>query len=149
MRLNRQAEIAVGILAACARTTDRRRLTRDLAQMTGTTPYHAAQIISLLGREGYLLGSRGRGGGLTLARPADAIPLIDVLRLMQPELADTVPSGNAAVCPVGQRFSAVVNAAIDNFLRAMSDITIADLLAEEVPISITAYRDRGVRSRPS
>lgn len=133
MRLTRQSEIAVGILVACARSQAARRPIRDLALVTGTTPDHAAQIVALLGREGFLTSARGRGGGLSLARPAGAISLLDVLCLMQPEIAAVSLPGNPGLCPFGQRFAAAIDAASVQFLDALRQMTVADLALADHP----------------
>jgi Rrf2 family transcriptional regulator, nitric oxide-sensitive transcriptional repressor len=87
MRLSRQSEIAIGILAICAERPTERIRTQAVADLTDTTKDHAAQIVALLVRRGFLATLRGRQGGLELKMaPADII-LGNVLRVTQPELA--------------------------------------------------------------
>ena len=69
MRLTRQAEIAVQVLALCERSgagpgSGRAITTRQAAGFAGTTKDHAAQVVARLVRDGWLESVRGRGGGL-------------------------------------------------------------------------------------
>lgn len=131
MRLNRQSEIAIGILAACARSPMRKIRTLQAAEASATTKDHAAQVVNLLVHEGFIRTERGRGGGIALAVPATEILLGDVLRRVQPDLVRHAgkddPSGNNATLPV---FDAIVGAAEATFLTFMDRFSIADLVSE-------------------
>lgn len=131
MRLNRQSEIAIGILAACARSPMRKIRTLQAAEASATTKDHAAQVVNLLVHEGFIRTERGRGGGIALAVPATEILLGDVLRRVQPDLVRHAgkddPLGNNATLPV---FDAIVGAAEATFLTFMDRFSIADLVSE-------------------
>ncbi|WP_371072138.1 MULTISPECIES: Rrf2 family transcriptional regulator [unclassified Sinorhizobium] len=125
MRLNRQTEIAISILIACGKAEGHRLQTVHLARTASATRDHAAQVISLLVRSGHLRSLRGRQGGICLAADPRSLPLGDILRITQPDLFDgkrKIGGPSAAV------LAPVVEAAFAPFLRAMEQITIADLL---------------------
>ncbi|WP_192798215.1 RrF2 family transcriptional regulator [Brucella intermedia] len=131
MRLNRQSEIAIGILATCARAAGRIIRTMEAAETAATTRDHAAHVVNDLVHEGFLKTMRGRQGGIALAVPATEILLGDVLRRMQPDLvrhaevrgADEPATANTA-------FNAIVGAAEATFLTFMDRFTVADLVSE-------------------
>lgn len=58
-------------------------LGQDLAERTQIPGNYLAKILWTLRNAGYLEATRGHGGGYRLARPADEITLIDVVRLFE------------------------------------------------------------------
>ncbi|MGK6317389.1 RrF2 family transcriptional regulator [Neorhizobium sp. DT-125] len=126
MRLNRQSEIAISILAACAAAPEQQLQTVQLAEIAQTTKDHAAQIISILTRSGYLRTSRGRSGGVRLAADARELTLNQVLRITQPDLAKR--AGRTLDTPA-TLVGPIVDAAFAPFLRVMERVTIADLIS--------------------
>ena len=129
MRLSRQSEIAMGILAICAERPKERIRTQAVADLTDTTKDHAAQIVALLVRRGFLATLRGRQGGLELKMaPADII-LGNVLRVTQPELASLGRHGRLSVARGNPIFGTIVDAAFASFLALMDRFTVNDLIA--------------------
>ena len=55
----------------------------DIARQDGITEYNVAKIVPILVRGGFIATSRGRAGGLKLARPAAEIGIGDVLRVTE------------------------------------------------------------------
>lgn len=128
MRFTRQAEIAVELLVLCARSPMSTPVTtRAAAAATGTTKDHAAQIVKDLIRHGLLTGTRGRGGGIRLARAAGHIRVGQVLRLMQVGFDDL---GEATGGRGGTAFDMLLQTAMRSFVAAFDDFTIADLALE-------------------
>lgn len=87
-----------------------------------------------LGREGYLVTQRGRGGGFRLARPATEIRVGDVVRLTEGDL-DIVECFNpdTNTCPlIGIcRLSTAFQQATRAFMAVLDDLTIADIAANK------------------
>lgn len=129
MRFTRQAELSIEFLVLCARTVAGQAVTtRAAAEATGTTKDHAAQIVSDLIHFGFLVGTRGRGGGIRLARPAQTINVGTVLRLMQPGFGDPEQASKDAA--MGSAFGMLLKASMRSFVAAFDDFTIADLAIE-------------------
>lgn len=126
MRFTRQAELSIELLVLCARNSGSQAITtREAAEATGTTKDHAAQIVSDLIHHGFLVGTRGRGGGIRLARSPEAINVGTVLRLMQPGFdnpVETAKDDNSS-----SAFGHLLQAAQRSFVAAFDDFTIADL----------------------
>lgn len=132
MQLTRQSRIAVAILVACARASDRYVHTDAAAAGTGASKDHAAKVAHLLLRSGFIKSARGRNGGIRLARPAHAISLGSVLRQTQPEFA--VASAETEE-DAGDALAAVLAAGWAGFVQLMDAFTIADLAAGRAPPS--------------
>jgi Rrf2 family transcriptional regulator, nitric oxide-sensitive transcriptional repressor len=129
MLLTRQAQIAVAILVACARGGDRYVQTHEAAAESGASREHASKVAHLLRNAGFVTATRGRSGGIKLARAASAITLGAVLRHMQPSLTQRSPqhAGDLAM------LDTVVETGWMSFVLLMDRFTIADLLAGRSP----------------
>ena len=128
MHLTRQSQIAVAVLLACARAQGRYVHTYEASAGTGASRLYAAKIGHLLVRHRLAVSSRGRNGGIRLARPANEISLGAVLRLTQPELAGT--PGHGALGAGAVTLASVIEAGWSGFVHLMDSFTIADLAAE-------------------
>ncbi len=89
LKLKREAEVAIAILVACARSNNRRLKTADAAKVAATTSDFAAHIVLKLVNAGFLKTKRGRNGGLELSRPANAISLRDIICRVKDQQSDT------------------------------------------------------------
>ncbi len=56
---------------------------QELAEGTGIPPQYLSKIMLALRNAGYVTATRGLGGGYRLVRPANSIPLIDVMELFE------------------------------------------------------------------
>lgn len=129
MRLTHESEIAIGLLPACARASGERVQTKDAATALGITRAHAAKIVHILMVAGFLITTRGRVGGISLAMPAEMIPLAAVLQRMQPDaLAIGVRRKKQAA--VLAHLDVIVGSVHSRFIALMEHLTIADLAAE-------------------
>ena len=79
MQITRQADYAVRAVLHLARTGDTRTATSMIAEEQRIPPSFLAKIISQLSIAGLLHTSRGARGGVTLARDAKDITLLEVV----------------------------------------------------------------------
>src|SRR3972149_5762636 len=79
MQITRQADYAVRAVLHLARTGDQRTATSFIAEEQKIPPSFLAKIISQLSIAGLLHTSRGARGGVTLARDAKDITLLEVV----------------------------------------------------------------------
>lgn len=129
MRLTRQCEIAIAVLATCARAGGKTVRTQEAADAAATSKDHAAHVVNDLVYESFLKTMRGRQGGIALAVPAREILLGGVLRRMQPDLvrhAEVRESEEPATAT--NAFNAIVGAAEATFLTFMDRFSVADLV---------------------
>ena len=95
MRLTHLADYAVVMMTAAARREAGARLSAaELAQETGVPLPTAQKLMQSLASAGLLIGQRGAGGGYTLARPADAISLADIVEAVEGPIAMTQCAGS-------------------------------------------------------
>jgi Rrf2 family protein len=108
---------------------------RDVAKRQDITIKYLEQIISALGKAGYLKSSRGNGGGYRLARSPKEYRVGDILRTMEGNLAVVVcledmpnecpRSGSCATLPFWEGLNRVIEEYIDG-------VTLEDLMQNEI-----------------
>lgn len=99
MQITRQADYAVRAMVYLAQLEpDKRAATGRIAQEKGIPPSFLAKIVSQLNVAGLLKTSRGAAGGVELAKPADAISLLDVIEAIDGPILLNDCVGDAVTC---------------------------------------------------
>lgn len=95
--LSQTTEYALRAMACLAHAPERLTATPELAKHTSVPPNYLAKVLQQLSAAELITGRRGVGGGYRLAKPADAIKLIDVINAVNPvrrfEISPTAGSG--------------------------------------------------------
>lgn len=110
----------------------------EVADAYGVSKAHLNKVVHQLGLAGYVETTRGKGGGLRLARPAEAIGLGDVIRHVEPDMA-LVPCFEPAhgSCPIvpacGLR--GALHEARQAFLAVLDRYSLADLLRRRTELA--------------
>jgi Rrf2 family nitric oxide-sensitive transcriptional repressor len=128
MRLTTLTDFSLRMLIHLAVKPDGRATIAEVAAAYAVSESHLMKVAHLLGQGGYVATLRGRGGGLSLARPAADIRVGDVVRHMEPDMA-LVPcfgDGHCAIQP-GCRLKQRLHAARDAFLAVLDATTLADI----------------------
>lgn len=113
----------------------------DVAEREGMTTAYAGKMLRVLVQGGLVESTRGRGGGYTLARAADQVPVSEVLQVLgskfyDGEICSKVPGqvdDKPALCVHNSNCSirslwTGLQALIDGFLAGLS---LADLVGDE------------------
>ena len=131
MRLTKQTSYALRILIHCALSGEKHVRAADIAAEHGITEYNVAKIVPILVRGGFLATSRGRAGGLKLARSPAEISIGDVLRVTEATHVEAECVGGASQ-PCGIKRAAPINQmlgeAIEAFIEVLDKHTLADLI---------------------
>lgn len=85
MKLTTQTDYALRTLMYLA-TRDTRARVADVAALFGISVNHVAKVVNLLAREGYVLSTRGVGGGIELAKPPEDISVGEVIASMESDM---------------------------------------------------------------
>lgn len=131
MRLTKQTSYALRILIHCALASDRHVTGGEIAAEHGITEYNVAKIVPILVRGGFIVTSRGRAGGLKLARPAAEISIGDILRVTEATYVEAeCVGGNSLDC--GLKRAAPINRllgeALGAFIGVLDKHTLADVI---------------------
>ncbi|MGH6866960.1 MAG: Rrf2 family transcriptional regulator [Methyloceanibacter sp.] len=154
MRLTKQTSYALRILIHCARSDGNHVRAGDIARLDGITEYNVAKIMPMLVRAGFVTTTRGRAGGLKLARPASEISIGDVLRVTETTNVEAeCVGGTPPEC--GIKHAAPINRFLGEALGAFTAVldkhTLADLVGsshrDEAMICKTGAKRRRIASR--
>ncbi len=129
MQLDKFSDYALRILIALAAHAPNKLATSNIAQMYGISENHLAKIATQLVKGGFIVSERGRGGGLTLAQPVEAISIGAVLRALKKDEPVAECFGNNTSCTIlpacGLRTPLVQ--AQEAFFAALDRYSLADV----------------------
>ena len=96
------------------------------------------KVVSFLTRHRILSSTRGKGGGLVLARPARSISVGDVVRLAEGGVAPVEcfdPATNTCVIARSCRLRHVLDEALESFYATLGGYSLADLVEHPRPLA--------------
>jgi Rrf2 family protein len=132
MQITRQADYATRAVLCLAQAQPGTRLsTARIAEQTAAPPAFLAKIIAQLASAGVVQAVRGARGGVSLARPAATISLLEVVEAIDGALElnacaiDPTKCGLSATCPLQPEWSA----ANHDLRRRLATVTFEDLAA--------------------
>lgn len=130
MRLTLYTDYSLRVLLYLAAKEDDLVTITELADFYNISRNHLVKVVHNLGLNGYILTTRGRNGGLKLARPAKEIPIGEVVRSTEPDF-DLLECFNPATdkCVISRSCSlkSVLFNAQANFLDVLDQYTLADI----------------------
>jgi len=131
MRLTMRTNLAMRILMHCAVRTPEKIRSADVARVCNASVHHVAQVVHRLETKGFLKTTRGRGGGMTLARPATGISVGEVFR----EFESAVPftecfNAETNTCPlsVACHLRGLLCNVLEGFYQELDKVTLAELV---------------------
>jgi Rrf2 family nitric oxide-sensitive transcriptional repressor len=86
MQLTQYTDYSLRVLAYLAEVRDGATI-GEVSEYFGISRNHLVKAVHNLSSKGFLVGTRGKGGGIRLARPAEQIRLGDVVRATEPNFA--------------------------------------------------------------
>ena len=129
MRLTLYTDYSLRVLLYLAYKKEQRVTITELADFYKISRNHLVKVVHNLGIQGYIVTTRGKNGGLCLARPADKIVIGDVVRKMEPDF-ELLECFNEATdqCVITRScaLKSVLFSARDNFLNQLDQYTVAD-----------------------
>jgi len=133
MRLTLYTDYSLRVLVYLSGREDEIVTITELADFYKISRNHLVKVVYSLGLKGYILTTRGRHGGLKLARPAKEIPIGEVVRSTEPDfdlLKCLNPATDKCVISQSRSLKSVIVNAQAVFLEALDKYTIADITKE-------------------
>jgi Rrf2 family nitric oxide-sensitive transcriptional repressor len=133
MRLTLHTDYALRALIYLGLRQDRRVSIREIAQAHRISENHLVKVVHNLGRGGFIETTRGKGGGLRLARAPENIRVGDVVRFTEEDMAlvacfqAAVDGGGCALIDVCS-LQSLLGHALSAFMAVLDSHTLADLL---------------------
>ncbi len=130
MRLTHFSDYALRILMYAETRSDRLITIEETAEVYGISRAHLMKVANQLTRAGFLKATRGRSGGLELARRPEKIRLGDVVRATEPDFAlvECFAPGNSCLITPRCRLKGVLKEALQAFVATLDRYTLADLI---------------------
>lgn len=131
MRLTTRTNLAIRALMYCAVNDDRLVRSAEIAESVNSSANHLAQVIHMLHAHGFILATRGRMGGVKLARAPRAINIGEVFRIFEADVPFTecaAPATNTCPLVPACRLRNAISRALDAFYREMDLVTLDDLV---------------------
>lgn len=133
MRLTTFTDYNLRVLIYLAIQPDKRATIAEIAAAFGISESHLMKVVHFLGKHGFLANVRGKGGGLTLAKPAEEINVGAIVRLTEADalLAECFnDEHNACVITRVCQLRKVLGEAAKAFDEVLNQYTVADLIGQ-------------------
>ncbi|WP_071835121.1 RrF2 family transcriptional regulator [Pararhizobium antarcticum] len=130
MQLTAFSDYALRLMMMAAANRDRLVTIEETARAFDISRAHLMKVAHHLVRQGFLKAVRGRTGGLTLARPPEAIGLGDIVRATERDFTLVECFGSANRCRITPRcrLRGVIADALGAFLSVLDRHTLQDLV---------------------
>ena len=132
MQLTRFTDYSLRVLMYLAARPTRLARIQEIAEAYDISRGHVMKVVHGLGEHGFVRASRGRTGGIRLARPASDIQVGDVVRKTEENLA-LVPcfaDRHACVIEPACGLHRALDMALDAFLGTLDEVTLDDLVRQ-------------------
>lgn len=136
MQLTQFTDYSLRLLIYLALSEDGATIS-EVAERFGIARNHLTRIVHDLGRKGWIITTRGRGGGIRLAHEPKAINIGKVVRSVEPnfhivECFDR--EHNACVITGACVLKRVLADAMSAFFAELDQYTLADVIANQKPL---------------
>jgi Rrf2 family nitric oxide-sensitive transcriptional repressor len=130
VRLTTFTDYSLRVLLYVATAPEGRGNIAEIAKKYGVSEHHIVKVVHLLGKEGLLLNTRGRGGGLRLAHPPREINVGHVVRITEEPsvLVECFAPGGNCVIAGACRLASALDQAHKAFYEVLDGFSLADLI---------------------
>ena len=135
MQLTIFTDYGLRTLMYLAAYPERRCSVREVAEHYGISRNHLVKVVHFLSQLGYIDSSKGKGGGIRLAKPAETLRIGDLVRELEPHMQlvecfdkDTNTCRISNGCQL-KHFLAEANAA---FISALNRYTLAETVRNKL-----------------
>ncbi len=123
------AEYALRAVVAIAQAGGDAIVTPNIAVTTKVPAGYLAKVLQTLRKAGLVDSKRGLGGGFTLAKPADKVSVLDVVKAVEPikrieQCPLDIETHGTNLCPLHKR----LDEAYELVEQTFASVTIAELL---------------------
>lgn len=135
MRITVSCELAFLVLVNCALSPDRILKKDEISEHFGVSRSHMAQVVHRLGIYGFIRTSRGRSGGIQLAKPAGEILLSEVVRAFMGNV-DLGRSRGGVSEPLREEVRHAINTlwerGLSGFYGSIGNLTLVNFIEREL-----------------
>lgn len=152
MQLTQYTDFGLRTLIALGLNPGRVLTVTDISRSYGISRHHLVKVVARLAERGFVRTSRGKGGGMQLAKRPAEIRIGQVVRAMEAELGVvaclTTDGGSCVIAPVC-RLKSVMRDATRQFMAVLDEQTLEDVLKQPAPIGRLLGIPVSIEPRPA
>jgi Rrf2 family protein len=140
VRITHKVDYGVRVMTALAGAKETWPVTREhLAEQSDIPPGFLDDILRTLRNGGLTRSHRGAEGGWSLAKPAEAITVADIIRVLEGPLASVrgVRPHELATIGIGEPYISLWVAVRAALRSVLEHVTVADLASGQLPPAVT------------
>ena len=128
MQLNKFTEYALRILMYISRPRDVPYTIAEIAQDLHVSQNHLVKIVHFMGKQGWLITTRGKGGGIRLHPETLPLRLGQVVRILQGE--NQIVECNSPPCVLRAQcgLKGILNQAMEQFYQSLDQYSLSEVL---------------------
>ncbi|MEG0483398.1 MAG: Rrf2 family transcriptional regulator [Acinetobacter sp.] len=132
MQLNKFTDYALRILMYISRPRDLPYTISEIAEDLQVSQNHLVKIVHFMGKQGWLITSRGKGGGIRLNQEILNFRLGKIVRTLQGETE--IVECNTPPCVLRPQcgLKGILDHAVVQFYQSLDQYTVADVLTAPV-----------------
>ncbi|MEG0014662.1 MAG: Rrf2 family transcriptional regulator [Cellulosilyticaceae bacterium] len=131
MQLSKFTDYAFRALIYLAEHQDKLSTVEELASQLEVSEHHLKKVIHKLGTTDYVISLKGRGGGLKLGLPPEAINLGEVLKVTEDNLILVECLGDGGHCTYavkGCKLKGIISQSLDKFVEEFGQYSLKDIM---------------------
>ena len=139
MRLTAYTDFSLRVLMYLALHPDRRPTIAEIAERYRISKAHLMKVVYQLGVMGYVETTRGKGGGLRLARRLEDMTVGEIVRRTEPDMAlVTCFEAGEPTCVIAPacRLKGKLGEARAAFLKVLDDCTLAEVMGNRPALEV-------------
>lgn len=145
MKLTSFTDYSLRVLIYLATAPGRRATVVEICTAFDIKENHLTKVVHHLGRCGWVETTRGRGGGIALAKAAQDIRIGDVVRDTEEHVIVECFDADANTCAIARccRLKGVLAEGVHAFYAALNRYTLADITRKEAElVKVLRFLDR-------
>lgn len=120
----------------------------EIAERFAVSRHHLVKVVHFMAQHGWLITTRGKGGGLALSNPASSYRLGRVIRVLE-DVTELIDCAEPPCALRGQcQLKGLMDQALDAFFEVLDRYTLADAVASPTAEAIVTLHRMGWAARP-
>ena len=128
MQLNKFTDYALRILMYVALERDQPYTIVELADCLAISEHHAKKIVHFMAKHHWIVTSRGKGGGIRLAKQSLSLPLGQIVQLLEGQPAIVECQHPPCILRHHCGLKILLDQALNQFYQVLNKHTLADVL---------------------
>ena len=152
MKLTAFTDYSLRVLMFLAVDPQRRATIAEISAAFAISENHLTKVVHFLGKQGWVSTARGKGGGLQLAKPAQAIGIGEVVRDAEgPALPAECFNPDGCSCAIAEccKLQAVLAEAVHAFYAVLDRYSLADITRNRKALAAILHFQRPIARVPA